>query len=260
MRTSQKLKDQLLAWADLYNQPIFIEEDPISIPHEYSKIQDQEIAGFIAASLAWGQRKTIIKSTHKILTQMDNAPHDFIINHEDNDLKKLEDCKYRTFNYTDLLYFIHFLKQHYQENNSLESAFFPKKNMNVEEGLNHFNQYFFSLPDAPKRTQKHVAAPYKKSACKRLNMFLRWMVRKDSKGVDFGLWDQIPPSKLLIPLDVHVLNAISELWNNTKIKANWKGVLEVSSAMSKILPEDPAKLDFALFGFSIEKRKQKSYF
>lgn len=260
MRTSQKLKNQLLVWAELYNQPKFIKDDPISIPHEYQSLQDKEISGFIAASLAWGQRTTIINSTRKILEKMDNAPYDFILNHKEKDLQKLEDCKHRTFNYTDLLYFIHFLKHHYQKNVSLETAFFPQKKMNVEQGLNHFYEYFFSLPEAPRRTQKHVAAPNKKSACKRLNMYLRWMVRKDHNGVDFGIWESISPSKLLIPLDVHVLNSIAELWNKTSIKANWKGVLEVSSAMKRILPEDPAKLDFALFGYSIEKRKQKTYF
>lgn len=259
MRTPKKLKEQLLNWAEFYNRPVFIEDDPISIPHRFHKLQDIEISGFIAATLAWGQRKTIINSTNKIIDKMDNAPLDFILNHEDKDLKRFEDCKHRTFNYTDLLYFIHFLKHHYQSNKSLETAFFRSKDFNVEQGLNHFNQYFFSLPDAPQRTQKHVAAPRKKSACKRLNMFLRWMVRKDNKGVDFGLWEILSPSKLMIPLDIHVLNAIKELWRYDTIKPNWQGVEMVTKEMREILPEDPAKLDFALFGYSIEKRKQNMY-
>lgn len=243
-------------WADEYNHPKFIEEDPISIPHQYSKKQDIEISGFIAAILAWGQRKTIINSTQKIMERMDFAPHDFIVNHQPQDLKKFTDCKHRTFNYTDLLYFIHFLNFHYSDHDSLEDALWPNEAISVEQGLNHFNRYFFSLPEAPDRTQKHIAAPYKHSACKRLNMFLRWMVRKDHAGVDFGIWKKISMHKLIIPLDVHVINSIHTLWPNSNIKPNWKGAVEVTKVLQRILPDDPVKLDFALFGHSIAMRKQ----
>ena len=187
----------------LYNQPSFISEDPISVPHRFTKKQDIEIAGFFAAIFAWGNRTTIINKSNVLMKLMDDAPYAFCTGHSNNDLKRLLSFKHRTFNTTDLLYFIEFFKWHYSKHSSLETAF-TMHGETVEEMLTGFHHYFFSLEDAPPRTRKHIASPEKGSTCKRLNMFLRWMVRRDEAGVDFGLWRQISPAQLLIPLDVHV--------------------------------------------------------
>src|SRR5450432_3103943 len=191
-----------------FNNPSFIKDDPVCIPHLFFQKQDVEIAGFFAAIFAWGTRKTIINKCKLLLQIMDNAPYDFCINHTDNDLKKLERFCHRTFNDTDLLYFISFFKFHYSTHNSLEVAFFSNKTIQegnvVEASLNSFYNYFFSLEDVPARTRKHIASPLKNSSCKRLNMYLRWMVRNDKKGVDFGIWKKITPRLLICPVDVHV--------------------------------------------------------
>lgn len=190
-----------------YNRADFITDDPISIPHRFRKLQDIEIIGFWTAMLAWGQRKTIIQSANKLVQLMDGAPHDFILHHTALDRKKFLGFKHRTFQATDTLYFLEFFQQHYRNHESLENAFAQHLTLNdttVENALLGFHKYFFSLSDAPERTRKHIATPARKSTCKRLNMFLRWMVRKDSEGVDFGLWNRIKPSQLLMPLDVHV--------------------------------------------------------
>jgi uncharacterized protein (TIGR02757 family) len=192
-----------------FNNVSFIKDDPVCLPHLFTKKQDIEIAGFFAATFAWGIRKTIINKGMSLFQLMDNAPYDFCIHHSESDLKKLEGFCHRTFNDTDLLYFISFFKYHYSKNDSLESAFFNKKTLSakdnvIENALNYFNQYFFSLEDIPCRTKKHVAAPNRNSSCKRLNMFLRWMVRHDNNGVDFGIWKKIKPSDLICPIDLHV--------------------------------------------------------
>jgi len=191
----ENLRSFLDAKVAQYNHPGFITNDPISIPHLFTKKQDIEIMGFWAATLAWGQRVTIINKCKELITLMDGAPYDFIINHEDIDLKKLLHFKHRTFNDIDTLYFIAFFRWHYDNHDSLESAFIPtdlrqlaeEEEEPIEKYLNHFRNYFFSLPDFPHRTKKHVSSPSQKSTCKRLNMFLRWMVRKDNCGVDFGI-------------------------------------------------------------------------
>ncbi|HKB45408.1 MAG TPA: DUF2400 domain-containing protein, partial [Chitinophagaceae bacterium] len=184
---------------DEYNQPSFIKDDPVSVPHLFTNKQDIEIAGFFAAIFAWGNRITIIQKSTQLMQLMEMKPHEFCLYHNATDLKRLIEFKHRTFNTTDLLYFVEFLKFHYSKNNSLESAFsncIGKKDLTVENGLRGFYQYFFSLPDVPLRTKKHIAAPERNSTCKRLNMFLRWMVRKDNKGVDFGIWKNISPLQL----------------------------------------------------------------
>ena len=203
------LKNLLHQKAAQYNQVAFIAKDPIVIPHRFTKRHDIEIAGFFAAILAWGNRTSIINSANKLMAWMDEAPHEFMLRHEDTDLKKMLSFAHRTFNATDLLYCIAFFKFHYSQYHSLEDAFVPQqkyRELNTEQALVHFHNYFFSLEDFPDRTKKHIATPARKSACKRLNMYLRWMVRKDKMGVDFGLWQKISPAQLICPLDVHVAN------------------------------------------------------
>jgi len=240
-----------------YNQPGFITNDPVSIPHMFSKKQDIEIMGFWAATLAWGQRVTIIKKCRELIDLMDGAPYDFIMNHEDVDLKKLLNFKHRTFNSTDLLYFIEFLHFHYTKNESLETAFtkwMKPGDENIEAGLNGFYNYFFSLPDVPLRTRKHIASPEKKSSCKRLNMFLRWMVRKDNKGVDFGIWKKISPAQLICPLDVHVARVARGFNLLERKQTDWQAALELTEYLKTLDNKDPAKYDFALFGLGVMEK------
>ncbi|HEY5368829.1 MAG TPA: TIGR02757 family protein [Hanamia sp.] len=241
-----------------FNNPNFIKDDPVCIPHLFSKKQDIEIAGFFAAIFAWGIRKTIVNKSRLLLQLMDNAPYDFCLHHRDNDLKKLETFCHRTFNDTDLLYFVEFLKCHYSKHASLESAFFNNKtiqgsnnNYIVEEALNYFYHYFFSLDNVPQRTKKHIASPAKNSTCKRLNMYLRWMVRTDNKGVDFGLWKKIAPSELICPVDVHVAR-VAKNFNLLKRKqVDWLAAIELTEALKTMDPTDPVKYDFALFGLGV---------
>ena len=239
-----------------FNNSSFIKDDPVCIPHLFSKKQDIEIAGFFAATFAWGIRKTIINKCKLLMQLMDNAPYDFCVNHTDNDLKKLEGFCHRTFNDTDLLYFVSFLKSHYSKHKSLESAFFNKETMKqsdhvVEVSLNYFYQYFFSLEDVPQRTKKHIASPQRNSSCKRLNMYLRWMVRNDSEGVDFGIWKKISPSQLICPVDVHVAR-VSKHFNLLKRKqVDWQAAIELTNELRKFDASDPVKYDFALFGLGV---------
>ncbi len=258
MASNSQLKDFLDAKAAQYNRPDFIENDPIVIPHLFSIKQDIEIMGFWASILAWGQRKTIINKCRELIDLMDGAPYDFVRNHRDSDLKKLLHFKHRTFNDTDTLYFIHFFKQHYLQHESLESAFIPEgnaKEMDMEQMLNHFRRYFFSISDDfPRRTMKHVSAPSQKSGCKRINMFLRWMVRKDEMGVDFGLWNQIKPAQLICPIDVHVERVARKLGLIERSQLDWKTALELTENLKQFDPTDPVKYDFALFGLGIEEK------
>lgn len=252
----QKLKELLDEKVEVYNQPDFIESDPICIPHSFSKKQDIEIMGFWAATLAWGNRKTIIKKCQELITLMDNTPYDFILNHQESDLKSFLDFKHRTFNATDTLYFIHFFQDYYQHNDSLENIFSEKTQgeETIEKGIIHFHDTFFSLTDYPERTKKHVATPKRNSACKRINMFLRWMVRKDNKGVDFGIWQKINPSQLVCPCDVHVERVARKLGMLTSKQLNWKTALELTKNLRLMSAEDPVKYDFALFALgAIEK-------
>lgn len=237
-----------------YNQPNFIENDPILLPHRFSKLQDIEIIGFWVSMLAWGQRKTIINSGNRLIDLMDGAPHDFMINHIEKDRAKFADFKHRTFQYTDTLYFLEFFQHFYKNNHSLETAFsqhLSNADTHVEKALIGFHNLFFSLENAPQRTRKHVATPARKSTCKRLNMFLRWMVRQDDKGVDFGLWKNIQPSQLLMPLDVHV-DRVARHFNLIQRKqTDWKTVLELTENLKQFDAEDPVKYDFALFGLGV---------
>jgi uncharacterized protein (TIGR02757 family) len=242
-----------------YNSSAFIDTDPISIPHRFSKLQDKEIIGFWVAMLAWGNRKSIIASGNKLVELMDGAPHDFVVNHQEHDLKRFLNFKHRTFNATDALYFIEFFKQHYSSYNSLEDAFANpgiRKTGNQENRLEAFHNYFFSLEDAPQRTRKHIATPLRGSTCKRMNMFLRWMVRKDKHGVDFGLWKKIKPSQLYIPLDVHVDRTARKLGLIKRKQTDWETVVELTENLKGFDPKDPVKYDFSLFGISVLDKMQ----
>ncbi len=237
-----------------YNTPDFIECDPILVPHRFTRLQDREIMGFWAATLAWGQRKTIIQSATRLAEWMDNAPFDFIINHVEEDRIRFMDFKHRTFQATDTLWFLEFLQQFYRQNTSMETAFsrhLSPTDVTVEHALRGFHDDFFAHPDAPSRTRKHVATPARGSTCKRLNMFLRWMVRKDNAGVDFGLWHEISPAQLLIPLDVHVDRVARRLGLLKRTQTDWLAVLELSNNLRAYDPYDPVKYDFALFGLGV---------
>jgi len=253
------LKDFLNEKADQYNQPRFIELDPISIPHQYTLKQDIEIAGLFAATLAWGQRVTIVRKCKELLARMDNDPYRFIRYHKEKDLKAFVDFKHRTFNATDTLYFIAFLRSYYAQHESMEDAFLiTKDEATIQNGLINFHQLFFSLPDYPARTQKHVATPERKSTCKRLNMFLRWMVRRDGRGVDFGLWKKISPSQLVCPCDLHVDRVARKLKLIRRKQTDWFTAVQLTENLQVLDPEDPVKYDFALFGLGIEEGWSKS--
>lgn len=253
MKRVGDLKEFLDQKSELYNRRGFIENDPISIPHLFKKKQDIEIAGLFAATLAWGQRKTIIRKCRELLELMDNDPHTFILNHKEHDLKRFLDFKHRTFNSTDLLYFIESLRHYYIEYDSLESAFFSNvQDETVEQGLIKFNKLFFQL-DHPRRTQKHVATPERKSTCKRLVMYLRWMVRHDKNGVDFGIWKKISPAQLVCPCDLHVDRVARSLKLIKRKQTDWQTALELTSNLRELDPTDPVKYDFALFGLGIEE-------
>nr|WP_299417592.1 TIGR02757 family protein [uncultured Emticicia sp.] len=252
---SQIIIDLLNEKFELFNQPDFIPHDPISIPHQFSLKQDIEITGFIAATLAWGQRKTIINKCNELIGLMDNAPYDFIKNYQDSDLRRFLAFKHRTFNATDTLYFLEFFKDFYSKNNSLEYAFLvglKNNDENIKSGLENFQKVFFSLEDYPIRTRKHVATPARNSSCKRINMFLRWMVRKDNKGVDFGIWDKIKTSALVCPCDVHVERVARKLGLITRPKTDWQTAVELTQNLKQLDPIDPVKYDFALFGLGVE--------
>ncbi|MCX6331985.1 MAG: TIGR02757 family protein [Bacteroidetes bacterium] len=239
-----------------YNQISFISKDPICIPHLFKKQQDIEIAGFFAAIFAWGNRTTIINKSRELLDRMDNAPYAFCTQHQPKDLKKLLGFVHRTFNDTDLLYVIEFFKQHYTNQTSLETAFFKhqvtgEKIKNVEMALTHFHEYFFSLEDAPHRTKKHIAHPVSGSTCKRLNMYLRWMIRNDQQGVDFGIWKSIKPAELICPVDVHVARVARSLGMIKRKQTDWLTALELTNYCRTLDSKDPVKYDFALFSLGV---------
>ncbi len=247
---TNNLKEFLDSKVETYNQPSFIKDDPVSIPHLFTKKQDIEIAGFFAAVFAWGNRKTIINKSRELMQLMDMQPHEFCLNEDLNRLKRLLEFKHRTFNSTDLLYFVEFLQFHYLNNDSLETAF-AKWGTDVEQMLIGFHHYFFSLEDVPSRTKKHIATPEKKSNCKRLNMFLRWMVRDDDKGVDFGIWKNISPSQLICPVDVHVARVAKRFNLLQRKQTDWKAAIELTEELKKFDADDPVKYDFALFGLGV---------
>jgi uncharacterized protein (TIGR02757 family) len=254
----QQLKELLEEKFRQYNQPGFIENDPVVVPHRFRKKQDIEIAALFAATLAWGQRTTIIQSCTRLLALMDNDPHNFVKYHRENDLKRFEKFVHRTFNATDVLYFIEFLRWFYSRHDSLEEAFYTSEyHPDTGSGLVRFHRLFFSLPDYPQRTRKHVPTPERKSACKRLNMLLRWMVRCDNQGVDFGIWKKIKPAQLVCPCDVHVERVARRLGLLRRKQVDWLAALELTQALRTFDPVDPVKYDFALFGLGLEQNNRR---
>jgi len=252
--STEQILNQLF---DRFNQPSFIEKDPISVPHQFSKRQDIEIAGFFAAIFAWGNRTTIIKKCNELLGLMDMAPFQFIQQHEEKDLLQLLSFKHRTLQTTDLLHFIRFLQYHYKQHASLESAFtngMGSHDKNIENALNHFQDYFFSLEDSPPRTKKHIPSPRQQSSCKRLNMYLRWMVRHDQRGIDFGIWKTIQPSQLVCPLDLHVMRVAKELKLIESEKSDWKTACLLTERLQSFDQHDPVKYDIALFGWGVSRQ------
>jgi uncharacterized protein (TIGR02757 family) len=238
-----------------YNNSAFIENDPILIPHRYTRKEDIEIAGFLSATIAWGQRKSIIRNCSQLMSLMDDAPFDFVISVSNNELKKLNGFIHRTFQGIDCEFFIHSLQNIYINHGGLEQAFTSgfKKNKSIFESLANFRKLFFSIPH-PQRTMKHIANVESNASAKRLNMFLRWMVRNDDCGVDFGLWKNIPSSVLMLPLDVHTGNVARELGILKRTLNDWKSVEEVTAILKSFDPEDPVKYDFALFGMGVDKK------
>jgi len=233
---------------ELYNEPNFIEDDPISIPHQFTLKEDIEIIGFIVATIAWGKRQMIIKNSHKLVDIMGAQPYDFILNASQNDLKDL-DFVHRTFNSSDLKFFIKSLQHIYKSGSSLEKEF-SKTNQPMAYKISEFRSSFLLTPHE-QRSEKHISNPLKNSSAKRLNMYLRWMVRNDKKGVDFGLWDSIKPSELYCPLDVHTGNIARKLGFITRKANDWKALEELMSHLRQLDHNDPVKYDFALFGLGV---------
>ncbi len=249
----KNLKTFLDDKVEQYNRPSFIDSDPISIPHRFSKKEDIEISGFLAATIAWGQRKTIVKNANRLVEWMDISPHDFILNFTETDLSPFRKFAHRTFNGTDCEYFLWSLKNIYQNHNGLEGSFcqgFKSSDDNTKNAIINFRKIFFEM-EHPARTGKHVANPDRKSAAKRINMFLRWMVRKDNNGVDFGIWPKINPSQLICPLDVHSGNVARKLRLLHRTNNDWQAAMELTNYLRKLNPADPVKYDFALFGVGV---------
>ena len=246
-----QLRRQLDAQYLRYNRPEFIANDPVQIPHRFTQRADIEIAGLFAALLAWGQRPTIINKTNELVRRMDDAPHQFITQHQEEDLKRLLGFCHRTFCDTDLLYFVHFLRDWYSQHDSLEPAFLVGHSQ--RERLINFHNRFFSLPEAPARTRKHVATPARGSACKRVNMYLRWLVRRDEHGVDFGLWTGLSPADLIMPIDLHVERQARPLGLLSRKLVDWQAAEELTANLRLLDPTDPVKYDFALFGAGVDK-------
>jgi uncharacterized protein (TIGR02757 family) len=253
-RYNPDIKEFLEEKVAQYNQKEFIDADPVYVPHQFTQKEDIEIAGFLTATLAWGNRKAILKSGLKLIHLMDNAPYDFVINHQTHHLDKFDDFAHRTFNATDAKYFIKALQHIYQRKGGLEKVFsFAVTAESVIPAINHFHKVFFSLPH-PQRTCKHVSCPDKGSPAKRINMFLRWMARRDHKGVDFGIWKSISPRQLSCPLDVHSGNVARKLGLLTIKQNNLKALNELDTSLRSMDAEDPVKYDFALFGLGVFER------
>ena len=246
-----ELKDFLDLKADLYNHPDFIENDPIQIPHRFSLKQDIEISGFLTATISWGNRKAILKSAGKILDFMDGSPYDFIKNYKEADLLPLtEKSIHRTFNGEDLSHFIRNLGRIYQQTDTLEDLFLLQEGeTDFYHSLERFRTDFLGITSH--RSAKHVSSTYKNSSAKRLMMYLRWMVRQDSRQVDFGLWTRLKPSFLSIPLDVHTGNMGRQLKLISRKQNDWKTVAEMDVMLRKMDSADPARYDFALFGMGV---------
>jgi len=252
-----ELKAYLDKKVEEYNVSDFVAHDPISIPHSYSKKQDIEITAFWVSMLSWGLRKTIINKSKELFALMGDSPHDFIVNHKEKDRERFDTFKHRTFQYTDTLYFLDYLQRYYRTHDSLEQAFtkhLTPTSDHVGNAISGFHDDFFDIEYAPQRTRKHVATPVRGSTCKRINMFLRWMVRDASTGVDFGLWNTLQPSQLLMPLDVHVDRVGRKLKLIKRKQRDFQTVLELTKSLKRFDPNDPVKYDFALFGVGVMEK------
>lgn len=246
-----ELKEFLDEKVILYNNPKFIESDPIQIPHLFSKKEDIEISGFLTAIISWGNRTMIIRNAHKMMELLDNSPHDFILNHQEKDLKSLEGFVHRTFNYIDFQQFIKSLQHIYVRHGGLETALaIQDQTKTYQTAIHNFKTLFFEVQHQ-QRTQKHISDPLKNSAAKRINMFLRWMVRNDKAGVDFGVWPTHNPSHLSCPLDVHSGNVARKLKLLPRKQNDWKAVAELDKNLRSLDASDPVKYDFALFGLGV---------
>jgi uncharacterized protein (TIGR02757 family) len=248
--SNNELKEFLDSKYEQYNQKKFIESDPIQVPHNFTSKEDIEISSFLTATIAWGQRKTIIKNSFKMMDLLDNSPYDYIINSTEKEIDKLN-IKHRTFNEIDFRYFIKKLKYIYKDYGNLENLFFENIEGNtMHKSIHNFKSLFFKN-NFPLRTTKHISDPYKGSACKRINMFLRWMVRKDSNGVDFGIWNKISPSYLSCPLDVHSGRVARKLGMLKRNQNDHKAVIELDNKLRIFDSNDPVKYDFSLFGLGV---------
>ena len=248
--TFDELKDFLDYKADFYNNPDFIESDPIQIPHLYQKKEDVEISGFLASTIAWGNRKMIINNATKMMQLMGNSPYDFVLEANETQIDRLTNFVHRTFNGEDLTYFVKALRHIYNNHIGLENVFTPKNEETIQDRISAFKKIFFEI-EHPSRTTKHVSDPAKGSASKRINMFLRWMVRNDNKGVDLGIWKSISPALLSCPLDVHSGNVARSLGILKRSANDQKALIELDTALRKFDSNDPVKYDFALFGLGV---------
>ncbi|WP_303920864.1 TIGR02757 family protein [Draconibacterium sediminis] len=254
------LKNYLEEKVKQYNTPEFIELDPIQIPHSYSRKEDIEISGFLSATIAWGNRKMIIRNGNRMMELMSNSPYDFIINHKEHHLKKVDGFVHRTFNSTDFLTFIEGLKNLYKNGVGLEGIFEKYKTADsLQPAIHQLKKEFFSVPHL-QRTQKHLPDPQKGSAAKKINMFLRWMIRCDDNGVDFGLWKNISPSILSIPLDVHTGRVARKLGLLQRKQDDTKAVQQLDEQLRKLDANDPVKYDFALFGLGVHEKENIKFF
>lgn len=251
----KEIKDFLNESYFKYNNKSFIENDPICIPHQFSKKEDVEIAGFLAATIAWGNRKSIINNGNKLMELMGHDPHSFVIHHSKKDLKPFEKFVHRTFNGKDCIFFIESLKNIYKNHNGLENTFSlmteEKNNFQLKNRIVNFRTLFLETAHLP-RSEKHISNPMAKSSAKRLCMFLRWMVRKDNKGVDFGLWKSFKTSELCLPLDVHTGNVSRALGLLSRKQNDWQSVEEITTVLRSFDSKDPVKYDFALFGLGVD--------
>jgi uncharacterized protein (TIGR02757 family) len=246
-----ELKEFLDEKVELYNRPAFIESDPISIPHQFTKKQDIEIAGFLAATIAWGNRKMILRNANRMMELLDHSPYEFIMNSSNDEIEMIKRFVHRTFNSTDLIYFLKALQNIYGHKGGLETIFKAHQTSNsLLPAIHEFYKIFFELSHE-KRTERHVSDPFKGSAAKKLNMYLRWMIRNDGKGVDFGLWKSISPSILSCPLDIHSGNVARKLGILTRKLNDSRAVSELDANLRGLDKEDPVKYDFALFGLGV---------
>lgn len=249
--TQAELKEFLDEKVILYNNPKFIESDPIQIPHSYTLKEDIEISGFLSATIAWGNRKMIINNAKRLMEIMGNSPYDFIMNHQEHNLEHLSHFVHRTFNSIDAVYFIKSLQNIYQNHDGLESVFAKhQEKSSLQKSISEAKKVFFEI-EHPQRTTKHFSDPMNGSAAKRINMFLRWMIRQDNCGVDFGIWKTISPSAVSCPLDVHSGNVARKLGLLTRKQNDAKALLELDTNLRKLDPNDPSKYDFALFGLGV---------